>query len=365
MRLGKIVKRPARIIKAAIFVATALLAVIWLGSVVMPNTDREGIWRTFERLEKNSMDVLVFGSSKTFTTFNPPIMWNEYNFTSYDVGGALLDTETMYSYVREAFKTQSPKVVVLDSYTLSDVEEQLNSGQKENVTIMPFGIPKVAAAFSERIPATEAENWILPLKQYHTRLYMPGEVKSGAFVGTKFAKQRKDIYMGYRAGLKPIPQKMTAKPKAIEWDGFERNYKWFERTVEFLESKNCKIIVTISPTANRTTQLNYNNELQRRIEKKYPDVEYLWAYDFDDELKFDYQKDFTDPNHLTTWGAEKWSLYMGKHISELLNEDGTFKTVAHGKTEQLFDQDYKRYMKNYHPVNKQLGVLDETVDRSK
>lgn len=336
-----------RLFKGVIFVSITLMLFVFLNLTVQPNKDREGIWRTYGRLEKNSIDAIFVGSSKMYTFFNPALLWHDFGFTSYDVAGALLDTNTQYYYVREAFKTQQPKLVVLDTYTLSDDQEQLNPGQKENITIMPWGINKIKAAFQPKIPATESERWIFPVMQYHARLYMPGEVKRSGFNFAKFGKQKKRIFMGYRAGIEVAPQEPIDEPKELDLAVFNRNYPAFERTLNFLKSQNCKVILTITPMANRTAQVNYNKELEKRVSAKYPDIDFLWSYDYEDELGLDYERDFTDPKHLSVSGAEKWTALTGGIFKEKLSEDGPFETSSYGKTTTMFNNDYKRYMKDY------------------
>lgn len=306
------------------------------------------MWHTYDRLEKNSIDVLYLGSSKMYTFFNPTLFWHKYKFTSYNIAAALLDTHTQYEYLQLALKSQKPKLVVIDTYTLSDVEPELNPGQKENIVMMPFGVEKFRSAFQPRVPINESERWISPLEKYHSRLYQGG-IKARAFVGLQFQKERKRIYMGYRAGLEPAPQTPSAKPKPLNMKGFNYNYKNFKRILDQLKAKNIKVIMVITPMANKTAQKNYNDELLRRLGNNYPNVTHVWSYDIQDQLNIDYSKDFTDPNHFTPAGAEKYFKLIGPIIMQRLNEDGPFKSAAYGTTIKLFNQDYNRYMKNYHP----------------
>ena len=68
--------------------------------------------------QKDTIDVIVAGDSESYTTISPMQIWKKYGYTVYAAGqpGAKL-TETKYILSR-AFKTQSPKVVMLETNSL-------------------------------------------------------------------------------------------------------------------------------------------------------------------------------------------------------------------------------------------------------
>ena len=68
----------------------------------------------FYAQEKNTLDVVVVGTSATFSAFGPMDAWEQRGFTSYNFcTNVLLENSIKYA-VREIEKTQSPKVIVID-----------------------------------------------------------------------------------------------------------------------------------------------------------------------------------------------------------------------------------------------------------
>ena len=65
---------------------------------------------------KNSIDVLVLGSSNAYTAIIPNVIYNEYGITSYVLGSSVQRMWISYYYLEEALKYQKPKVVALEVF---------------------------------------------------------------------------------------------------------------------------------------------------------------------------------------------------------------------------------------------------------
>lgn len=72
---------------------------------------------SFHSLPENSMDVIVLGSSHAQYSFVPSVFYEETGLYSYVMGSACQPLEVSYEMLKEALKTQSPKLVLLEVYT--------------------------------------------------------------------------------------------------------------------------------------------------------------------------------------------------------------------------------------------------------
>ena len=73
-------------------------------------------------------------------------MWDEYGIAAYDLGGTIQPLWNTYFYMKEALKTQTPKLIVLDCYTATLTEEyQEESGMIKNTFGMKFSKNKIDA----------------------------------------------------------------------------------------------------------------------------------------------------------------------------------------------------------------------------
>ncbi|MFI3284280.1 MAG: hypothetical protein R3Y57_04275, partial [Erysipelotrichaceae bacterium] len=68
-------------------------------------------------LPEDSMDVIVLGSSHAQYSFNPTFFYQDTGTYSFVLGSACQPLEVSYEMLKEALKTQSPQVVILEVYT--------------------------------------------------------------------------------------------------------------------------------------------------------------------------------------------------------------------------------------------------------
>lgn len=68
----------------------------------------------FYEMEEDSVDVLFLGSSQSMTSFIPQEIYNETGITSYNLSTEQQNILLSYYWLKEALRTQHPKVVVLD-----------------------------------------------------------------------------------------------------------------------------------------------------------------------------------------------------------------------------------------------------------
>ena len=71
----------------------------------------------FRMVDKDTIDVLVLGSSHAQYSFSPVFFYEQTGLYSYVLGSACQPLEVSYEMLKEALKTQQPKVVVLEVFT--------------------------------------------------------------------------------------------------------------------------------------------------------------------------------------------------------------------------------------------------------
>ncbi|HQA96673.1 MAG TPA: hypothetical protein PLF62_01760 [Clostridia bacterium] len=63
----------------------------------------------------NSIDVLAVGSSLLYSGINTNVLWSQYGIAAYNLCSAEQPFWVSYYLIREALKTQNPKVIILDA----------------------------------------------------------------------------------------------------------------------------------------------------------------------------------------------------------------------------------------------------------
>ena len=84
---------------------------------------------SFHNMPKDSVDVLVLGSSHCQYSFSPTFFYEDTGLYSYVLGSAFQPMKVSYQMLREALKTQSPKVVLLEAYTATLDEEEVSDSR--------------------------------------------------------------------------------------------------------------------------------------------------------------------------------------------------------------------------------------------
>ena len=83
----------------------------------------------FYELENESVDILILGSSHAFEDFNTGTLWDEYGMASYVLGGSVQPMWNTYYYLKEALKTQTPELIVLEGYLLTYESEFIDDSR--------------------------------------------------------------------------------------------------------------------------------------------------------------------------------------------------------------------------------------------
>ena len=67
-------------IRAIAFILILAICLLGVNHVLTPKKN------PFYSVEPNTMDVLFFGTSMAYCTFNPAVLWNDQGIASYNLG---------------------------------------------------------------------------------------------------------------------------------------------------------------------------------------------------------------------------------------------------------------------------------------
>jgi hypothetical protein len=100
----------------------------------------------FYHYPDNSIDVLLLGSSHVGVNIDTIQLNEEFGIASYNLWGSVQPTWNSYYYLKEALKTQKPKVVVLEGFlTSQDYEYMDYSRIIKNTLGMKWSLNKLKA----------------------------------------------------------------------------------------------------------------------------------------------------------------------------------------------------------------------------
>lgn len=102
-------------IKSVLIVVLFFAAFTYLNKVFYNRDVYKGEF--FHNLPENSIDAIVLGSSHAQYSFVPAVFYEDTGLYSYVLGSACQPLEVSVEMLKEALKTQSPKLVILEGYT--------------------------------------------------------------------------------------------------------------------------------------------------------------------------------------------------------------------------------------------------------
>ena len=134
--------------------------------------DSTTIVNGFYAEKKNDIDLLVLGSSNSFCTINPLVLYEQYGIAAYDFGSSSQPLNITVLYLKEAFRRQKPKVVALEINMIvgDSLSGGYESGLRWGLTDMPLSIDKLKCIY-QSVGAVNAEyfSYVFPIFRYHNR----------------------------------------------------------------------------------------------------------------------------------------------------------------------------------------------------
>ena len=118
MKSKKIYKSIIAII-VFVFLFVAMFSFI---SEILCRKSLGGAWNYTEKIagfynsQDNEYDVMFFGSSNTYCSFNPLVFYEESGVKSYILATQNQPVWAPYTYMKESLKTQKPKLLVRFKY---------------------------------------------------------------------------------------------------------------------------------------------------------------------------------------------------------------------------------------------------------
>ena len=351
--------RMKNFIKAFIFITIFIIIVCVLNRVFSPVGSSEGGWyvagamRDMYKQEKNTIDVLYVGNSNVYTGVSPLEIYDNIGITGYSASTPQQDMIGSFYIVKEFFKIQKPKVVMLDVGEIFTIREHFTElGMRSEIDYMKSGLHKIDILNDEcmNFSLSEKASYLFPIVRYHSRYDRLTE-----FDIRKLVQKSEISYKGYLYENKTEKYKNRSKNNYNEYKKYEEEHNQSD-----ILNIDLKIPNYINEKIDLLIQLCKENESElvlmmmpitdeRAIEKS----EFIKEYAKEKGVKYvDFNMEKEDPinwetdtqdkgEHLNIKGAEK----VGNYVSKFLKEN--------------FEIESKKDKKEYDSWNKCLEAYNE------
>ncbi len=298
----------------AVSVTAVLLALAFLTRLLTPKQhDHGAAWGQFLKEERDSIDVLFLGSSMVYCDVVPAVFWHESGLTAYVMAGPEQTFPVTAHYLRQALETQSPQVVFIE---LTGVFFSRYTGfTKTNIGQMPWGRERLTATFHEAEPELRT-GLLFPLYFYHDRWHeLTVDDLHVALNGYD-----RDLMAGYTfldeydPGV-VVHDRIFEQSEAAE-EARQRNRRILTEICALCREEGITPVFYVAPTMGRIPAGLI--EPLKTYTAGQSGALVLDCNEHFTEFGVDPARDFYDDVHLNAAGAEKFSRFLARWLSDTL-----------------------------------------------
>lgn len=320
-QLEERVKKPHRdgrriwIVQAVCFAAIFAAVLLPVSYMVRTNGDVKDRFAGFYAEKKDSLDVVMIGSSPVFPYYAAPKLWGETGIAMYPLSTNVQRPAAMKYLMAEAEKTQSPQLYIFEMRMFTMEEEGLmenmayTRGVIDNMRYSPLRVKAIQGL----VPEDDEEgrlSYYLDIMKYHTNwkmLLLPSEWKNMFY---RNSHPLKGYTFRDEVGPQPMPDVEGVegeKPIPPEQEAYLREL------LSSLQAENKDALFLVSPYGeSREEEQMFHYMAELTAAYGYP---FLNMNDYYEEIGIVFEEDFADyGSHTNAVGAEKCTDFLKAYL---------------------------------------------------
>lgn len=300
-------------IRRIISAVVVLALFIRLGHVLSANYDGNQSMDGFYQMEKNTADVMFYGSSHVYSGINVADLWDDYGIAGYNLAGTMQTLWNTYYNMEETLKYQSPKMMVVDLYGILIEDEYYGSTNViKNVSSMRFSVNKIRNVWNS-VPHEEFLSYLASYPLTHDswrNLNQGNYVEAVNNIGGECYKGYKPSYAVTRYDT--LPQLNIGSEKKTP---AEKNRKYLDKMLQLAGKHQVQLAFVVVPYegVNDEEQMLYRWAEDYAMENG---ILFLNGNLYLEEMGFDAMTDYAEASHLNHNGACKFTAYLGEWLKD-------------------------------------------------
>ncbi len=296
-----------------IIVTLVLIALIvgWLGYVVRPLDAALAYAQieSFHSLPQNSVEVIVYGSSRAFRGFDPIRAYEQYGIGSYNYSWNWQKINTTRMFIKDSLAVQTPKAVLIEAFFADSVLSDENISPEIYYSRYIYD-RKAKKEYLRQCFGTSPEKYLyyyIPLFAFHENW---NSLSVNSFLPLqKDPKLRKDMGFSRSTVITKtvIPDPSSFRQKEL----CEEAIAVLEDIVSCCRAKGAEVVFFTVPCENSYA---YGEALAQFA--KANGCAYFDFYERAEEIGIDGETDFSDEGHLNSFGAEKVTDFLCEYLAE-------------------------------------------------
>lgn len=327
---------------------------------------------SFYDLKKDSTEVVFFGASVIAAAVDPFQLYEEQGISSYNLGVMSQPMLATYFWFKEALKTQSMKVAVIEIKSAGRKSVKAEGKARKSYDYMKWGLNKLQYAIeykniSKTMDVGEEVSlmeYLFPLTLYHDRWSQLDYDDYDFFLGNDNSHTRG--FATLTCEFKNTANFDHSKYEKGKYDGFEVdtdeetipsavNTSYLDRIIKLAEENNVKLLFMKTPDTKWSVK--QHNYIQRVADENKIDFLDFNLKSLRAETGFEAATDEADVIHINVKGAKKITNYLGTYLTQ--NYELTDYRNSENKVKKIYDAEKVIYESAMRDVNL---VLMNNVD---
>jgi hypothetical protein len=320
----------------AIILSFIILGVALAGAdFVLKDRTVHGVKQAIALYEQpeDSIDVLVLGSSHVHCGVNTAKMWADYGIAAFDMSTAEQALWISYYYLKEACKTQHPKVVVLDAFSPAAYPWDYKNKYRfmsDSVNGFKLNWNKLAMmTVSFDFKKSVWDKYFPGFFGYHDRYdqLTDEDFDEMSYDYTNF-KGYTPRFGAYETQYPRIGSDETLKPS-------DKSIAYLQKIIDYTRENDIQLFITIVPyTLNNEVVTGVVQEEDKRYNwiaqyvaeqneagNDHVFFDYTFTYIDDFGIDFEGGEDIHDPSHLNYYGGCKFTTYLSAYLLHKYGSD--------------------------------------------
>lgn len=293
------------------------------------------------RQPKESVDVLVAGTSMTYAGINTNVLWEEYGIAAYDLCSAEQPFWVTYYSLREALKTQKPKLILLDAKPATYLRDYSRRGR---IIMSTFGIlspeNRIGAIRACLEDPEEVKNYAAMLPVVHSNYK---DVTWGDFVFPPDNGGRGSAWKGY---IEVDAVEQHSRPSLVENSVRrpinEREEEYARKIFELAAEENVPLMLIGMPNPDYANDHMYYNYLWSLAEE-YGVTGINYNHSDTRVRGLTYASCFADWQHLNVKGSVIFSHRLGEDLKARYDLPDHRGDAAYASYDREAERWYARY----------------------
>ena len=339
-----------QILRVAALLVVFICLVMLLSSIFrFEDSQSSARYTTYFNLPKNTVDVLLTGTSGIDRYWIAAKGYEEYGITAYPLSFDAMPAWLMVDIIKEALETQNPELLIFDmrgfTVTYTDQLHKYESPIHRTIDVMsPVSVNRFNAATKSAKIVGERVGWAnfsalsfyLPFIKYHTRWSTPGfSIEAMQLEPSKYL----GMFLEAGRSLAEIPLPQTEKTDemiALDPTCEEALYE----LLAYLDGVDCEVLFLDTPKYLEETEYGRMNTLCNILDER----GYKYKCFSAEDGTYNLYTDFYNLTHVNYKGAEKFT----KVFAEYLKENYTLPDRREDKAcEKDWNGVYEKILKKY------------------